>query len=242
MLLFRALTGATERDDVGFINGNPLDHRRDNLCRLKTPGGSGGLHGINDASRYRLSLPRTQVVLAMSNEPLFNSIRDELNAAPSDRNTAVLGGAFVEGLLKSLMRHALAPSKRVRDYIEKAQVSHLQTLALGVGLVPADLYTDLNLISKIRNSFAHTIEARTFDQEPIAGYVSNLVAPIRFGNLQGAPTFDANGEQAKTVRDLPRRMQFITAVVGAGTTLEHLLSEITPFKESSRFYVDNRQK
>jgi hypothetical protein len=169
---------------------------------------------------------------------LFNSIRAELNATTSDRATAVLGGSLVEGQLKALLRHVLVVNKRVTEYIEKTDTGDLQTVAFGLGLLPFDHHQDLKLISKIRNKFAHTVEAQSFDQEPIAGWVAALISPRRFGQIQGTVYLLSSGKPAQTLTDMPKRFQFIAAVAAASTTIQHIQTEIRPLSPSNRFYVD----
>lgn len=174
----------------------------------------------------------------MSNDLLANHITAELNATSSDRVAAVLGGSLIEGLVKNLLSHVLVSNKNVKNLIASAEANELQTIAFSMGLLPADLYTDLRNIAKIRNKFAHTIEAQTFDQPEIANIVTSLIAPSKFGNIQGVPVKLSSGEKAKKIKDLPLRNQFISAVIAASVTLQHIQDESAPFIESKRFYVD----
>ena len=167
----------------------------------------------------------------------FNEISNELNSSNSDRGVAVLGGGLVEGQLQRLLLHALVKSKDVSRFIKRATLSNLQTLGLAVGILPPDLYSDLRAISRIRNNFAHKVEVVTFDDHLVAGLIKGLIAPKRFPEISGGPMPLSEGKFAKTIDELPLRLQFICGVASTSLTLEHLENEIRPFAVSKRFYV-----
>ncbi|MBE7157758.1 MAG: hypothetical protein INR62_04880 [Rhodospirillales bacterium] len=181
------------------------------------------------------------VQIAPNEEQLrFNKIANELHASGSDRSTAILGGTLMESLLRELILHAAVPDpkKEFERYINGAGVSALQVQAFVMGLIPRVLLQELRLISDIRNRFAHGLEPLSFDKPPVSGFVENLVAPRRFSPLSGAPVTLPGQAPVKTLRDLPKRLQFIASVAAASATLEHLRLEVPKFKESTRFYVD----
>ena len=41
------------------------------------------------------------------------------------------------------------------------------SIAFFIGLIPEDIYNDLNIIRKIRNEFAHNYDTLTFNLSPV---------------------------------------------------------------------------
>jgi hypothetical protein len=173
---------------------------------------------------------------------LFNKIVKELNATSSDRAIAVLGGSVVEAALRTLLLHHLAAHKDVTSYINRATISTLRTVAFGCGLIPQDLYADLKAISTIRDTMAHDYVQRSFDEPGIAAVIGRLIGPTRFGKLSGAPFKTETGVVASTLRDLPRRFQFVACIAAAATSLEHISAESSQIQESRRFYVEPKSR
>jgi DNA-binding MltR family transcriptional regulator len=47
-------------------------------------------------------------------------------------------------------------------------------LAVGLGWLSKETYSNVNILRNVRNRFAHHISIRTFNDEPVSGYVSSL--------------------------------------------------------------------
>jgi DNA-binding MltR family transcriptional regulator len=168
----------------------------------------------------------------------IDTVRAELYTANSDRAVAVIGGGVVEKVISDLLLHTMASNKDVEEFLKNSEFSDHQKIALGLGLIPLELYKDLKMIAKIRNKFAHDITITNFDQSPITDFVRELTAPQKFGNLQGEPVPTNSGVFAKTLKDLSNKMQYICAIVGASTTIQHIQNETKKLEISSRFYID----
>lgn len=168
----------------------------------------------------------------------IETVKAELNTANSDRAVAVIGGGVVEKVLFNLLSHTMASNKDVEEFLKNSEFSDHQKIALGLGLIPLELYKDLKLIAKIRNKFAHDISITNFEKSPIADIVRELRAPAKFGKLQGDSVPTASGVAAETLKDLPYKMQYIVAIIGTSTTIQHIQAETMSFQISSRFYID----
>ena len=168
---------------------------------------------------------------------LFNRIKDEVNAATSDRAVAVVGGSIVEASLRDLLHHALVSSRDVSDYIDRATIGPLRKVAFGIGLLPLDLYQELKLIADVRDHLAHRYEQKSFDEHPMADAIDKLIAPARFGEIQGEPVRLPDGRLATTVAQLPRRWRFIAAVAAASTTIQGIQETATKTSVSVATYL-----
>lgn len=173
----------------------------------------------------------------MQPDLLFNKITQELNAS-SDRGVAVLGGSIVEALARELVLHIAISDKTFDKDIERTPLKYMSTMLYCMGMIPSDLRHDMNSIYSVRDAYAHRIESMDFESKPISGYVDNLIAPKRFGKIRGNKIALASGGVAQILRDLPRRIQFISAVAACSATLEHLKNEIPKVSPSHRYYVD----
>lgn len=169
---------------------------------------------------------------------ISNKVQQELNAPNSDRGVAVLGGCIVEAALQELLSHILIKTSETSKFIERSNASTLRMLAYSTGVIPKELHDEIFQLARIRNSMAHNFKNESFDSPELAKLIDNLVAPSRFGKLIGTPFNIEGGKIAQTIKDLPRRMQFIASVAAVTTTLEHLKSEHRSFQESKRFFID----
>ena len=53
-------------------------------------------------------------------------------------------------------------------------------VGFAIGLYDEGIFTDLKLIVKIRNAFAHRVGARNFETQPICDFTRNLSLPTRY--------------------------------------------------------------
>src|SRR5260221_3211676 len=102
----------------------------------------------------------------------------EFNHEP-DRVVAIVGGAYLDAMLDSLLRKVLidASAEVDRLLLPEAPLGSNGTryqLAYCMALITRDQRDDLKVIAKIRNKFAHSFKGLSFDQEPVRGLCSSL--------------------------------------------------------------------
>lgn len=64
-------------------------------------------------------------------------------------------------------------------------------IGFALGLYGAEVYSDLCIINKIRNKFAHTREVKNFDTQSIKNSIENLKTPDSYPISSGADAFTA---------------------------------------------------
>ena len=98
----------------------------------------------------------------------------------SDRGAAVLAGSYVEnhlGLyLQSKMKDLSLAGRMFSSEGPLSTFSQRINLAQAFGFLPKEQCTDLHLIKKIRNHFAHHPREASFGDKPVSDWVSNLIA------------------------------------------------------------------
>lgn len=172
----------------------------------------------------------------MEKKPLVNQIVDELNSSGSDRAVAIVGASLIEDLLKRLLIKFAIKSRDFEQFIERSSSANLLIVSYAFGLIPSELKHDINLILKIRNKFAHEWKQMNFENSEVGKLVDSLKAPQKFSNIKGEPVKTDSGS-TRSLLELPRRIQFISAIVAVSTTLEHITSERTKLSASTRFYL-----
>jgi hypothetical protein len=90
----------------------------------------------------------------------YRQIHSDLEGE-SDRAAAVLGAAYLDELLKELLRHACVNSDIAAGFRNLA--SRIDA-AFSMGLIPELVRHDLHIVREIRNKFAHESRYRTFAQ------------------------------------------------------------------------------
>lgn len=111
----------------------------------------------------------------------------------SDRAVALVGGAVVEQCLHDALLVHLHKDKRLTDRLfhpSSALGSFAIKIDLGylVGLYGDGARSELNLIRKIRNEFAHNLEVQTFAAEPVSSWVNGLKFGERYvGDIMLSP-------------------------------------------------------
>jgi hypothetical protein len=118
------------------------------------------------------------------NEPDYLS--NEFVAAlkgESDRACAILGASLLEELLLRLFQKSLledAPKELFEGNGPLSTFSGRIKLAYFLGMISTDEYSELDLIRRIRNDFAHAFDHQlSFDTKPVAGRARAL----RFAEL-----------------------------------------------------------
>lgn len=113
----------------------------------------------------------------------FNYLDSEIKSV-SDRACAIVCGAFLDNLIQELLLEFLCTDSKTQDNKLFSQNGPLSTfsskilLAYRLGLISKYEYDYLNLIRKIRNSFAHDLTIDSFECEPIRELLSNNLPPV----------------------------------------------------------------
>jgi hypothetical protein len=135
----------------------------------------------------------------------------------SDRAAAILASSFVDNTLGRVLLAHMVDHPKVSDLFEGdrplATFSSRITIAFGLGLLPPDRYSDLDLVRKIRNHFAHSEEAASFSASPVRDWCAGLWV----GKWQTDEEFIARGIT------WDNRGQFLLTVGITTLYLDHLL-------------------
>lgn len=139
-----------------------------------------------------------------------------------DRVVAIVGAAYLDSTLDSLLRAVLIDSQ---DDVEKllgpngalaANGARCQ-LAFCLGLITRDQCDDLKTVAKIRNKFAHDFNVTAFDVPPVRDYCASLKNPGLFAAMPGQLFPDDVAKQmteyVKEITATPRE-QFRMSVIG----------------------------
>ena len=138
----------------------------------------------------------------------LNKISEQLTDE-NDRSIAIIAASLLDLQLEQLLRRTMLDHKEISDFFRGygplATLSAKASLALFLGLIPADLFSDLTYIRKIRNSFAHTFEELSFDKPPVSDFVANFVSVKWF--LQCMPLADKpiTKDEEQKIQTSPRR-------------------------------------
>ncbi|WP_165064445.1 hypothetical protein [Desulfovibrio sp. ZJ200] len=95
-----------------------------------------------------------------------------LLSGKSDREIAIIGVAYIEDILTSMLEARIIPGgidlKRVDSFSFKLK------LARSVGILRKKIYDSLNNILTIRNDFAHDYAEKNLNDEKFSCYVDNI--------------------------------------------------------------------
>jgi DNA-binding MltR family transcriptional regulator len=96
------------------------------------------------------------------------------------RAAGVMWAALIERRLDRLFETALRPDKKVYNelFLPRGPLGNYAVkarLAYMLGWIGEDVYADIITISRIRNRFAHDIEAKDFDDAQIAGWLKKMI-------------------------------------------------------------------
>lgn len=131
----------------------------------------------------------------------------------SDRAVAVVCLAIVENRLTDLLKAAMREDEKTQEELfnPSGPIGSLGTkikLAYMLGLIHADVHSDLRLVTKIRNEFAHNVRITSFDEPIINNRIESLHAFRVWKSLEQKsaaltdPNADSNaGLQAQILRD-----------------------------------------
>jgi DNA-binding MltR family transcriptional regulator len=106
----------------------------------------------------------------------------------SDRIVAIVGAAYLDSLIESLLRAVFIDTPNEADDLllpERPIGSNgaRYQLAYCLGLITRDQRDDLKTIGKIRNRFAHNFKTLSFDIAPAKDWCANLHQPKLFAAM-----------------------------------------------------------
>ncbi|MEI7993715.1 MAG: MltR family transcriptional regulator [Methylococcaceae bacterium] len=119
----------------------------------------------------------------------FNLLRTATELkGESDRAAAIVGTSVLETHLEQLLTKAMIDHKKVPDifkgYAPLSTLSAKINISYFLGLIPTDLYEDLDYIRKIRNDFAHEHGPISFKDQSLADKVKKLKCIQPWLNIQ----------------------------------------------------------
>jgi hypothetical protein len=159
--------------------------------------------------------------------PFFDTFRAE-----SDRACGVLSGVLLDSLLESLLRKVMLPS--IPNDIFKAQdilgsFSSKIDLAYYLGHISKGAFTELHLIRKIRNDFAHAINhSLTFSTSPVSDRVQHLQLPKLLLDCMHLMDKPLSESDLKAIREQPRKRFEISVGMVTGDLNERIMKAQTP--------------
>jgi DNA-binding MltR family transcriptional regulator len=107
----------------------------------------------------------------------YNNMVD-VYAKESDRAAAILAASFLDNTLRELLLAKMVDHPKVTALFEGdrplATFSAKTSLAFGLALLRPNVYTDLELIRKIRNHFAHSEGDVSFRVSPVRDWCAGL--------------------------------------------------------------------
>jgi hypothetical protein len=117
----------------------------------------------------------------------------------SDRAAAVLAVAFLDTQLEQILRAFSADETEVLELLKPDQplgsFGARRKLCLSLGLISPDEASELRILGKIRNAFAHEPHGLSFDTVPVSDMVQSLALPQRLlskPRWSGRPRFTAS--------------------------------------------------
>lgn len=174
-------------------------------------------------------MPKKDPILLRRKLRDFNTLFQELQNE-SDRAAAILGAAFLDALLEECITNFLVDDiKEVQRIFGPEQplgsFGSRITIAFCLGLISRDEKSDLRIIQKIRNKFAHELPGISFEERRISDQCRALKLPAKVPSVQEDVT--------QSMRE-----RFIAATAFLATIIQHRTFEIS--KERRR--TPNEQK
>ncbi|WP_052679680.1 hypothetical protein [Rhizobium nepotum] len=137
-------------------------------------------------------MARAIMIVSSVGIPDVIDVITEINSG-SDRVAAVVGGALVDEILRRTLRNCLRQDSKVLTEVSQgsgplATFSACINMGYLLGLYGKEVRHDLHIIRKIRNEFAHQLNA-TFSTQKIASLSLSLHLPERFtADIKCCPT------------------------------------------------------
>jgi len=114
-----------------------------------------------------------------SKDPEFKKFIEEIEKE-SERGIAIICHAYIDDLLKEILKKRLIKDKDFLKNLEWLSFSRLLTLCYITGIVTKEEKKEIKLLTKIRNKFAHKRKANSFRIENIPDLCNELRIPRSF--------------------------------------------------------------
>lgn len=98
----------------------------------------------------------------------------------SDRGVAIICHAYIDDLLKEILKKRLIEDKDFLKRLKWISFNHLLTLSYITGIVTEEEKEDKKLLTEIRNKFAHNRKANSFRIDNIPAICNKLRIPRYF--------------------------------------------------------------
>lgn len=109
----------------------------------------------------------------------FSEFQDE-----SDRAAAILSVSLLDVQLEEILTAFGADESSMAEVLRPDQpvgsLGARRRICLALGLISPKEASELRILSKIRNEFAHKLHGLDFNADPISGWVESLEVPRRF--------------------------------------------------------------
>lgn len=157
----------------------------------------------------------------------FRNVRSEL-AKESDRGVALYATAHIDTELEQLLQKKLIGSeKHLKEILSfngpLGTFSSKIKLSYSLGLIDKVMMDDINILRKIRNEFAHSDEAISFDTQNIKDLCCNLQLNVKEENA-------------------PSRSKFINVVAGIAGLLYGAQHIAVKYKELENIDLNKRKE
>lgn len=166
----------------------------------------------------------------------------------SDRIVAIVGGAYLDQLLTSLLQSVFIGEADAEGLL--SEIGPLGSngsrckLAYCLGLIRKHQRDDLALVAKIRNKFAHVHTSLSFDDVPINDLCKNLRQAQFLDTLRAAASHhnlvssdDSVETFIKSLTETPRRRFITTVVTLAGSLLRRI--DLVSRKDEKKWFSKN---
>jgi DNA-binding MltR family transcriptional regulator len=105
-------------------------------------------------------------------------IREFYDESP-DRGIAISLPAIIDDRLTSILKLVMLDNKKLLNefFTPGGSLSNFGTkinLVYMLGIVDEEVYRDLSVINKIRNKFAHRVDIKRLEQQPIKDLIANM--------------------------------------------------------------------
>lgn len=137
----------------------------------------------------------------------------------TDRACAILAGVLLDGLLENLLRKNMLPSttnELFSGYGPLSSFSAKIDVSYYFGLISRGEHTELHRIRRIRNEFAHSLDASlSFSTQPISDHVAELQL----------------SRSSIVKKETPRRTDFVTSILVLTGFLQGAMQRTTAPKQ-----------